>query len=69
MTMTTPTTTGKLANAVQVAGNLYQITYPYTADCDGPVPYAYLRRLARDGYTVAVDPGPYDGEIHTVSAD
>ena len=59
----------KLANAVQVAGNLYQVTYPYTSDCDGPVPYAYLRRLARDGYHVSVDPGPYDGQIHVVSAE
>ena len=67
--MKTKTDTPRIADAVQVAGNLYQITYRHTAEFDGPVPYSYLRRLARDGYTVHVDPGPYDGDLHVVSTD
>jgi hypothetical protein len=50
--MKTETKTGKLATARQISGNLYDVTYPYTVDLDKAVPYEYLRRLTRKGYTV-----------------
>lgn len=44
----------KTATATRVCGNLYNVLYDGCADCDGPVPFAYLERLRRDGYAVTV---------------
>ena len=51
----TTMTMHKTAKATRTGGDTYTVTYVGANDMDSDVPYAYLQRLARDGYTVTVD--------------
>lgn len=52
----------KAATAVRVDGNVYDVSYPGTADYDRRVSYRYLRLLAKRGYLVTVDQTVERGE-------